>query len=422
MTGAARTWDDAAIAPRDHAPFRRRRDDRVLAGVAGGFAATYGVDPFVVRTALVVLTFAGGIGVLVYLVGLLVAGEPVDGGEAAPTRLATIDARRNVAVGCMAGGLLLGCRGVGLWPGDALMVPVVGIGLGLTVVGTMTAADQRASLRRSPWGPIPTGRVATLLAGGHAKLRMFVGAVLCIVGLLALGGEDGLLVGLRSGAVGAVFALSGAALVFGPWLARMGQQLGDERRERIRSEERAAMAAHLHDSVLQTLALIQRSAEDPRRTVTLARRQERELREWLYRSPLAVGHSTLGPAAALMVQEVEDLHDVKVELVVVGDRPLDDRVEALLAAVREATVNAAKHAGVDHVSVYVEATADGMHAFVRDRGKGFDPETVAPDRRGLAESVRGRITRLGGTAEIESAPGEGTEVRLFLPAAVEAAP
>jgi signal transduction histidine kinase len=422
MTGGVGTWDDAAIAPRDHAPFRRRRDDRVLAGVAGGFAAAYGVDPFVVRTALVVLTFAGGIGVLLYLVGLLVAGQPVEGGEPADAGLPTIDARRNVAVGCMAGGLLLACRGLGLWPGDALMVPVVGIGLGLAVVGTMTAADQRASLRRNPWGPIPTGRAATLLAGGHAKLRMVVGAVLCIVGLLALGGDDGLLVGLRSGAVGAVFALSGAALVFGPWLARMGQQLGDERRERIRSEERAAMAAHLHDSVLQTLALIQRSADDPRRTVTLARRQERELREWLYRSPLALGHSTLGPAVALMVEEVEDLHDVKVELVVVGDLPLDDRVEALLAAVREATVNAAKHAGVDHVSVYVEAAADGMHAFVRDRGKGFDPETVAADRRGLAESVRGRITRLGGTAEIESAAGEGTEVRLFLPAALDAAP
>ena len=395
----------------------------MLAGVASGFAAAYGVDPFVVRTALVVLSFAGGLGVLLYLVGLLVAGDPAEGEDPGlGAGSVPIDPRRNVAVGCITGGLLLACRGIGLWPGDALMVPVIGVGLGLAVVGTMSGTEQRAALRRSPWGPIPTGRVAALLAGGHAKVRMVAGAVLCIAGLLAFGGGGGVLVGLRSGAVGAVFALSGAALVFGPWLARVGQQLGDERRERIRSEERAAVAAHLHDSVLQTLALIQRSAEDPRRTVTLARRQERELRDWLYGPSPGSGRSTLGTAAAAMAEEVEDLHDVKVELVVVGDQPLDDRVEALIAAMREAAVNAAKHAGVDHVSVYAEAGADGVHAFVRDRGRGFDPDAVAADRRGLAESVRGRITRLGGSAEIDSTPGDGTEVRLFLPAIRETTP
>jgi phage shock protein PspC (stress-responsive transcriptional regulator) len=419
MAERTRPWDDAAIASRP--PFRRRPDDRVVAGVASGFAATYGVDPFVVRTALVVLSFAGGLGVLLYLVGLVVAGDPAEPDDPAAGGPAPIDARRNVAVGCLAGGLLLACRGVGLWPGDALMVPVVGVGLGLAVVGTTSGPGAAANPRRGPWGPIPTGRITTLLAGGHAKVRMVAGAVLCIVGLLAFGGGGGVLVGLRSGAIGAVFALSGAALVFGPWLARVGQQLGDERRERIRSEERAAVAAHLHDSVLQTLALIQRSAEDPRRTVTLARRQERELREWLYGSALAPDRATLASAAAAMAEEVEDLHDVKVELVVVGDRALDDEVEAVLAAVREGAVNAAKHSGVDHVSVYVEAGAEGLAAFVRDRGKGFDPDTVAPDRRGLAESVRGRIQRLGGTVEVESEAGEGTEVRLFLPRK-EAAP
>jgi phage shock protein PspC (stress-responsive transcriptional regulator)/two-component sensor histidine kinase len=399
--------------------FRRRRDDRVLAGVAGGFAAANGVDPFVVRTALVVLSFAGGLGALLYVVGLLVAGDPADDettGVAAP--LPPVDAQRNLAVGSITGGLLLAARAVGLWPGDALMLPVMGIGLGLAVVGANTSPGRDGDIRRSPWGPIPAGRVAMLLAGGHAKARMVGGAVLIAFGLLAFGGSSGFLVGLRSGAVGAVFALSGAALVFGPWLARMGQQLGDERRERIRSEERAAMAAHLHDSVLQTLALIQRNAQDPRRTVTLARRQERELREWLYRSP-PTPWATLQRAAEAMADEVEDLLDVKVELVVVGDRPLDASVDTLLAAAREGALNAAKHAGVDSVSVYVEVAPDGLHAFVRDRGCGFDPGAVPTDRRGLAESIHGRIARAGGSAEVESAAGQGTEIRLFVPLPAE---
>jgi phage shock protein PspC (stress-responsive transcriptional regulator)/two-component sensor histidine kinase len=407
--------------------FRRRRDDRVLAGVAGGFAAANGVDPFVVRTALVVSTFAGGIGAMLYAVGLLVAGDPEaetgpDGAGRPPLPVPVIDPQRNLAVGCITAGLLLAARAFGLWPGDALMLPVMGIGLGLAVVGTSSnaAAGPDGDTRRGAWGPIPAGRVAALLAGGHAKARMVAGALLIVFGLLTLGGSGSVLAGLRNGAVGAVFALSGAALVFGPWLARLVQQLGDERRERIRSEERASMAAHLHDSVLQTLALIQRNAHDPRRTVTLARRQERELREWLYRSTVAPWSSTLQRATATMAEEVEDLHDVKVELVVVGDRPLDDAVETLLAAAREAAVNAAKHAGVDTVSVYVEVDAEGLHAYVRDRGKGFDPEAIPPDRRGVAASIRGRISRAGGIAEIESAPGEGTEVRLFLPLAPEA--
>jgi signal transduction histidine kinase len=302
------------------------------------------------------------------------------------------------------------------------MLPIMGIGLGLAVVGANTAPARATDIRRSPWGPIPAGRVSLLVAGGHAKARMVGGAVLIVCGLLAFGGRSGFLAGLRSGAVGAVLALSGAALVFGPWLARMGQQLGDERRERIRSEERAAMAAHLHDSVLQTLALIQRNAQDPRRTVTLARRQERELREWLYRGPAAPWASTLQRSAEAMAEEVEDLLDVKVELVVVGDRPLDAAADALLAAVREGAVNAAKHAGVDSVSVYVEAAPDGLHAFVRDRGRGFDPDAVPADRHGLTQSIHGRINRAGGTAEVESATGEGTEVRLFVPVPSVAGP
>jgi signal transduction histidine kinase len=164
-----------------------------------------------------------------------------------------------------------------------------------------------------------------------------------------------------------VLALPGVALDFVPFWAHGVLQRAVARRERIRSEERAAVATHLHDSVLQTLALIQRNAHDPRRTVALARRQERELRDWLYGSP-GGGAPTLQRAVSAMAEEVEERYAVKVELVAVGDRPADEASEALVAATREAAVNAAKHAGVEAVSVYVEAGTDGMHAFVRDRG------------------------------------------------------
>jgi anti-sigma regulatory factor (Ser/Thr protein kinase) len=298
-----------------------------------------------------------------------------------------------------------------MWPGDALMLPVTGIAAGLSIVG---ASGSTGNARRSPFGHLPAAGLARIAGRRHAKARMVAGTLLIIFGLGALGGSSGLVAGLRSVALGAVLALAGVALAFGPWVPHVGQLLADQRRERIRSEERAAVATHLHDSVLQTLALIQRNAHDPRRTVALARRQERELRDWLYGSP-GGGAPTLQRAVSAMAEEVEERYAVKVELVAVGDRPADEASEALVAAIREAAVNAAKHAGVEAVSVYVEAGTDGMHAFVRDRGAGFDPAAVPPDRRGLASSIRGRVARAGGTVELETAPGQGTEVRLFVP-------
>ena len=174
------------------------------------------------------------------------------------------------------------------------------------------------------------------------------------------------------------------------------------------------MAAHLHDSVLQTLALIQR-ADAPGRARTLARRQERELRAWLFdeRSPEgADGPSSLATALERMVTEVEDLHDVEVDLVVVGECPLEPRLDALVAAVLEATFNAARHAGVREVSVYVEVEAQRVTAYVRDRGKGFVVDEVEPGRVGVRESIVGRMARHGGRAEVHTTPGDGTEVAL----------
>jgi len=206
--------------------------------------------------------------------------------------------------------------------------------------------------------------------------------------------------------------VGGLALITGPWWLRMGRDLASERRQRIRSEERAEVAAHLHDSVLQTLALIQRNADDPRAVVTMARRQERELRGWLYDGEATDGADTLAGALAQVGEEVETQHGVSIDVVAVGDLPLDDRRRALVAAAREAMVNAAKWSGEAAVSVYAEVGAGEASVFVRDWGAGFDPAAVAPDRHGVRESIVERMARHGGHAAVRSTVGEGTEVEL----------
>ncbi|MGH8998597.1 MAG: sensor histidine kinase, partial [Acidimicrobiia bacterium] len=214
---------------------------------------------------------------------------------------------------------------------------------------------------------------------------------------------------------GAAVVLVGVALMVGPALAGLLRNLSGERRQRIRSEERAEVATHLHDGVLQTLALIQKRATDDKEVRSLARRQERELRAWLYGSPLAAEPATV---AALLRAELADLEDrsgVRTESVLVGDAPLEAGGRALVAAGAEAVRNAAVHAGVDVVDVYMEVEPEGISLFVRDRGRGFDPAGVPVDRRGLADSVRSRLARVGGSAGVRSRPGEGAEVELRVP-------
>jgi len=210
-----------------------------------------------------------------------------------------------------------------------------------------------------------------------------------------------------------------------PWWVRLVRDLGSERSARVAERERAEVAAHLHDSVLQTLALIQRQPENAREVLRLARSQERQLRTWLY-GPTGYASTGTGrdadpvtfPAAlAAAAGEVEDTYTVAVAPVVVGDAAMDPQLAALVAAAREAMVNAAKHAGVAEISVYAEIGAGRAEVFVRDRGSGFDPDTVATDRRGLAQSIRGRMERHGGRAVVRSQPGQGTEVELTMPIA-----
>jgi signal transduction histidine kinase len=336
----------------------------VIAGVCGGIAARLAVDATLVRLVFAILALAGGAGILVYLALWIYAR----GRRALPA----------AALFAVASGAILFALGLS---GTALL------GATLLVAGFVTVLAAGGSLR--PGGSLPRLGVGLLIAGA--------------VILLGRHGASGGF--LAPGAVaGALF------LVVGPWV----WQLTVERTERIRLEERAEVAARIHDSVLQTLALIQRHAGDPARVATIARRQERELRGWLYGNGVT-GADRLVAALADAVADVEELHGVPIELASAGDAPLDDRTRQLVLAAREAMTNAAKFSGAVEIAVYAEVSADEASVFVRDRGSGFDRATVPPDRRGIAESIEGRLERAGGTATIVSAPESGTEVELRLP-------
>ena len=198
-----------------------------------------------------------------------------------------------------------------------------------------------------------------------------------------------------------------------PWILRVRQILAQARDDTLVADARADMAAHLHDSVLQTLALIQRQAGDPKKVTALARRQERELRQWLYGETPSGGSLVEALTAELL--DVEDTHGVDVELVAVGDCELTPELAALVRAAREAMVNAAKHSGVERIDVYAESDPDLVSVYVRDRGRGFDLADVDEDRMGVRGSIIERVRRAGGRAIIRTMPGEGTEVRLELP-------
>jgi signal transduction histidine kinase len=244
-------------------------------------------------------------------------------------------------------------------------------------------------------------------------MRIAAGALLLLAGFASFSSSIDAIESLGPAITAAALTAAGFTIIFGPWVTSLARDLAEERRNRIRADERTDMAAHLHDSVLQTLALIQRS-DDPKRMVTLARAQERDLRNWLYGSEDALA-TGLRQALEQAAGTVEDKHDVPVEVVIVGDTPLDASTNALVAAAGEAMTNAAKHSGASRVSVFAEVRDDEIEVFVTDQGVGFSPSDVDTDRHGIADSIRGRMGRHGGGAEISSDPGEGTEVRLSLP-------
>jgi signal transduction histidine kinase len=393
---------------------RRSTDDRVVAGVCAGVGRQFGVDPMVVRLAAVVLTLANGVGIVGYVVAWALlpdAGADLSG-DASRARRQTSE--RAIGVGLITLGLLLLIRQVGLLLPSGLVWSVTVSAIGFSVVWARTTDAGRARLRDFALGGTDEGD-----APGRKMfvLRAILGGSMLILGLALLFASGGLLsvvgqLGLAVAATGV-----GIGLLLGPWIVGLWRDLDTERRQRIRSEERSEMAAHLHDSVLQTLTLIQRHADAPQRARMLARRQERELRAWLFdeRGPEEGAPSTLVAALEHVVTEVEDEHEVDVDLVLVGDASIDRPLEGFVSALREATHNAARHSGAPEVSVYVEVEPDKVSAYVRDRGKGFDLDAVEPGRLGVSGSIIGRMQRLGGKAEVHSTPGDGTEVVLEVP-------
>jgi signal transduction histidine kinase len=393
---------------------QRSTDDRVVAGVCAGIGAHLGVDPMVVRLAAVVLTLANGIGVVAYLAAWAAFPEAGAGPDPRTRRVRQQTSERAIALGLITLGVLLLVREVGLVLPPGLVWSFTVSAVGFSVVWARTSDAGRARLRDLALGSVDEDeRPRTKLL----VVRSVLGGSMLILGLALLFASGGLLrvvgqLGLAVAATGV-----GVTVLMGPWIVRLWRDLDTERRQRIRSEERSEMAAHLHDSVLQTLTLIQRHADAPQRARMLARRQERELRAWLFdgRGPEEGAPTTLVAALEQVVTQVEDQHEVDVDLVLVGDATIDRPLEGFVSALREAANNAARHSGAEEVSVYVEVEPDKVSAYVRDRGKGFDPAAVEPGRLGVSGSIVGRMQRLAGRAEVHSTVGEGTEVVLEIP-------
>jgi phage shock protein PspC (stress-responsive transcriptional regulator) len=423
-------------------PLRRDADRKVVAGVCAGAARWLGIDPLIVRVAIIIATVASGVGLPIYIAGWLLL-PPADGGPAIAARLRARPGAWQIGagVGCLTLGGLLTIRELGLWWSDAIVWPFVLATAGAAMLWRQTAArragpeptrsprdgvqaieepapptldaDAPAAAasdddERAPLGSAIPQRLRAIYQGGFG-IALVVGA-----GLLFLQ-ANGALSGARDLVLACVVVTLGLGLILAPFWLRLARGLRDERNERIRSQERAEVAAHLHDSVLQTLALVQKRADDPRAVATLARRQERELRSWLSGAPEARPDACLADALRAAAAEIEEAHGVPVEVIAVGDHDLDDRHRALVAAAREALANAVRHSASDEpIALYVEVANGRTEVFVRDRGQGFDPDAIPADRRGVRESIMGRMARHGGSAAVHSTPGQGTEVELVL--------
>ena len=449
----------------EHEPVRklyRIPDGRMLGGVANGLAAHLGIGTFWVRVAFVVLLLGNGLGALLYaafwfavpmglragaapattwqapgvgpysltkksrglrrvreLLQQTIQGEPLPGqerpGAAAGTGTGTGtgsgagDAEDHrgplLALIAVVAGLLVFLNTVTKQATSPYVWPILLTGLGVAMVWR-----QADDARWARWFSLSEGK------RGYAALRLGAGVLLVAAGVIGFLFVSGSLADFAKVAQAVLAVFAGALLLGGPYLLRLWQDLSTERGERIRAQERAEVAAHIHDSVLHTLTLILRNAEDPKEVSRLARAQERDLRQWLYRptGPDAAEDTpdTLAECAREVAAEVEDLHGVPVEVICVGDCPMDERLVATLQAAREALVNAAKYGGGEPVSMYAEVEGNTVWVFVRDRGPGFDLDSVPEDRMGVRGSIIGRMQRNGGHARVRPAPAGGTEVEL----------
>ena len=404
----------------------RSTDERLLGGVAAGLALHLGVDVVYVRAAFLIATALGGLGAAAYAGLWLILPtdthleQSTPGLEAAtrqgkrpgrPRRLEDVGVL--VAFGAVAIGIAV--LGQTVFGGSVVFWPIL-----LGVIGLAVLWRQADEAQRERWldssGRIDLVRAVVGRGGVASWARLAVGVGLLLSALVLFAfqtGTSGQLGVARDVVVAGVLGVAGLALMVGPWLFRLTGDLSEERAARVRSQERADMAAHLHDSVLQTLALIQKHASDGRTVATLARAQERDLRSWLY-GETPPTDTSVASALKAAAAEVEDGHGVPVEVVTVGDTPVTERLRPLVLAAKEAMVNAAKHSGADQVDVFAECAGAQVEVFVRDRGRGFDEATVPEDRLGVRNSIVDRMRRHGGTAAIRTAPGEGTEVRLAM--------
>ena len=401
----------------------RVSDGALLGGVCTGLARHLGWPVMVVRIAFVGLALAQFLGVIAYgALWLLMPAEPartapgLESASRAGLRSDHGTARRRhidwgmlLALVALGTGLLWIVQTSGLGVSQRLFWPVA-----FACVGAALVWRQAASSAQKRWRAEAGGRVwlAPFVARGGwpALVRLIVGLGLVGAAFGIVVAQHNQLSQLPEVMAMTVLALAGLAVVVAPWLHRSRSALNQARAEKVRADARADMAAHLHDSVLQTLAMIQRQSDDPKAVQQLARRQERELRGWLYADD--VPEATLKAALTEAAAEVEDERGVPVELVMVGDCETSDAVRALVRAAREAMVNAAKHSGADKVDVYAEVDEAAVEVFVRDRGAGFDLDAVPEDRLGVTGSILNRMARHGGRASIRSQPGDGTEVRL----------
>jgi signal transduction histidine kinase len=411
----ARRWRQRG----DGEPLRRDPDDRLIGGIAAGLAAWRGFSPTTMRIALAVAALiSDGWAVPFYVLGWLLI--PVKGQETTIAQRARHDSSGVVLALALSSLLAVFLFLAGALNDTAIAGfcwPQVFSLAGVVLIWRNAPDEERAGMQRlvQPLESLGTGGKAARRA---SRLRIAGAAVLLATGLgwlFSLHGGTALLQPLG----GFLLVAAAFVLLLGPWWLRIARDLMVERQARARAEERADIASRVHDSVLQTLALIQRRSDDPQAVVQLARAQERELRSLLFegRAPGDADVSSFAEGIRQIQRDVEARHGVPVEVVTVGDCPLDAHLSAVLAAAREATVNAAKWSGAAVVSLFAEVEPDSVSIAVRDRGKGFDPAAVPGDRKGVAESIRGRMSRHGGEAIVQSAPGEGTKVTLTMPRA-----
>lgn len=376
----------------------------MVAGVAAGLSDHLGVDAMVLRTGFVVTIVLGGLGVILY--GAFWALVPQRDEE--PTGPGSLGAKMQlVGFGALAVIMLLIAQILGFGPG--LLWPAAAAVTGAAIVWRQ--ADERSRRRwREAAGRGTRGLRAT---SGSTVARYVAGIALLVIGMGAFLAAHGELTQARRALLPVIVVVTGIGLVVGPWLLQSWRQLTEERTARIREQERVELAGRVHDSMLQTLTLIQRRADDATEVRRLVRRSQREIRGWLYAD--AVPQESVRAAVTALCAEIEDTYRVAIDLVVVGDGESSAATLPMVQAIREAAMNAAKHSGETAFSVYVEVGSDQIAAFVRDRGGGFDVDAVPEDRFGVRESLLARMQRHGGQVTIRSAAATGTEVQLTLP-------